>query len=86
MQSSTFTNAVVAFNPLEQFQIVPLISFNIGVVDFSFTNSALFMLIAVFLISFTTIFSVRKNSIIPSRMQSIVEMSYEFVADMVGKM
>ena len=41
MQSSTFTNAVVAFNPLEQFQIVPLISFNIGAVDFSFTNSAL---------------------------------------------
>ena len=41
------------------------------------------MLIAVFIISFTTIFSVRKNSIIPSRMQSIVELSYEFVADMV---
>ena len=33
MQSSTFTNAVVAFNPLEQFQIVPLISFNIGAVE-----------------------------------------------------
>jgi len=31
----------MAFNPLEQFQIVPLISLHIGAVDFSFTNSAL---------------------------------------------
>jgi len=70
-------------DPMHQFEIKRLLDINIAGYDISFTNSALFMLIAVFLISFTTIFSVRKNSIIPSRMQSIVEMSYEFVADMV---
>ena len=70
-------------DPMHQFEIKRLIDINIAGLDVSFTNSALFMMIAVFVISFTTIFSVRKNSIIPSRMQSIVEMSYEFVADMV---
>ena len=70
-------------DPMHQFEINRLLDINIAGFDISFTNSALFMLIAVFIISFTTIISVRKNSIIPSRMQSIVELSYEFVADMV---
>ena len=70
-------------DPMHQFEIKRLLDINIAGFDISFTNSALFMLIAVFIISFTTIISVRKNSIIPSRMQSIVELSYEFVADMV---
>ena len=70
-------------DPMHQFEIKRLIDINIGGLDISFTNSALFMVLAVTIISFMTIFSVRKNAIIPSRMQSIVEMSYEFVADMV---
>ena len=70
-------------DPMHQFEIKRLLDINIAGFDISFTNSALFMLIAVFIISFTTIISIRKNSIIPSRMQSIIELSYEFVADMV---
>ena len=70
-------------DPMHQFEIKRLLDINIAGFDLSFTNSALFMMIAVFIISFTTIISIRKNSIIPSRMQSIVELSYEFVADMV---
>ena len=82
-QSSDHGAGSFPADPMHQFEIKRLLDINIAGYDISFTNSALFMLIAVFLISFTTIFSVRKNSIIPSRMQSIVEMSYEFVADMV---
>ena len=73
-------------DPMHQFEIKRLIDINIGSLDISFTNSALFMVIAVTIISCMTIFSVRKNAIIPSRMQSIVEMSYEFVANMVRQM
>ena len=53
-------------DPMHQFEIKRLLDINIAGFDISFTNSALFMLIAVFIISFTTIISVRKNSIIPS--------------------
>ena len=70
-------------DPMHQFEIKRLLDINIAGFDISFTNSALFMLIAVFIISFTTIISIRNNSILPSRMQSIVELSYEFVDDMV---
>ena len=81
--SSDHSTGSFPADPMHQFEIKRLLDINFAGYDISFTNSALFMLIAVFLISFTTIFSVRKNSIIPSRMQSIVEISYEFVADMV---
>ena len=66
-------------DPMHQFEIKRLLDINIAGFDISFTNSALFMLIAVFIISFTTIISVRKNSIIPSRMQSIVELSLSLI-------
>ncbi|MEE3295232.1 MAG: F0F1 ATP synthase subunit A, partial [Pseudomonadota bacterium] len=70
-------------DPMHQFEIKKYIDLNLGGLDISFTNSSLFMLIAVTAISFFMIFSMRKNSIIPSRLQSAVEISYEFVSNMV---
>ncbi|MEE3165809.1 MAG: F0F1 ATP synthase subunit A [Pseudomonadota bacterium] len=70
-------------DPMHQFEIKKYIDLNLGGLDISFTNSSLFMLIAVTAISFFMIFSMRKNSIIPSRLQSVVEISYEFVSNMV---
>ena len=70
-------------DPMHQFEIKKYIDLNLGGLDISFTNSSLFMLIAVTAISFFMIFSIRKNSIIPSRLQSVVEISYEFVSNMV---
>ena len=86
MQSSTFTNAVVAFNPLEQFQIVPLISFNIGAVDFSFTNSALAAVGAstFFILLVRLVFHTGQGSIVPSRWQSLLEMIYDLVAGVLN--
>jgi F-type H+-transporting ATPase subunit a len=70
-------------DPMHQFQIERYIPLHIFGIDASFTNSALFMLIAACLITLFTVWSMRKGALVPSRGQSLVEISYEFVADMV---
>jgi len=69
--------------PLEQFKIEPLIPLHIGGLDVSFTNSALFMTIAVVLITALLVLGTKRGALVPGRWQSVGEMSYEFVADMV---
>jgi len=70
-------------HPLEQFKIQPLIPIHIGGLDVSYTNSALFMTIAVILITSLLVLGTRRGALVPGRWQSVAEMSYEFVADMV---
>jgi len=70
-------------HPLEQFKIEPLIPLHIGGLDVSYTNSALFMTIAVILITSLLVLGTRRGALVPGRLQSIAEISYEFVADMV---
>ena len=70
-------------HPLEQFKIEPLIPLHIGGLDVSYTNSALFMTVAVILITALLVLGTRRRALVPGRWQSIAEMSYEFVADMV---
>ena len=70
-------------SPLEQFEIVRLVDIPIGGVDASFTNSSLMM---VFVLAFATVwFSVgmSRRAMVPGRWQSVVELTYEFVADML---
>ena len=70
-------------NPIHQFEIHSLIPFSIGGVDLAFTNSALWMVIAVVTsISFLT-FSTHKKALVPGRMQVFTESLYEFVAGMI---
>ncbi len=73
----------IELKPLEQFTIDRLVPLHIGGLDVSFTNSALLMGIAVVLITALTVLSTRKAALVPGRWQSLAEMSYEFVADMV---
>jgi F-type H+-transporting ATPase subunit a len=70
-------------HPLEQFKVEPLIPLHIGGFDVSYTNSALFMTVAVVLITALLVLGTRRGALVPGRWQSIAEMSYEFVADMV---
>jgi len=70
-------------HPLEQFKIEPLIPIHVGGLDLSYTNSALFMTIAVLLITALLVLGTRKHALVPGRWQSMAEVSYEFVADMV---
>ena len=73
----------IELQPLEQFTIERLVPLHIGRLDISFTNSSLLMAITVMLITVLTVLSTRKAALVPGRWQSVAEMSYEFVADMV---
>ncbi len=70
-------------SPLDQFEIKTLIPIKIGNLDLSFTNSALFMLIAVVLIGLLMTAGMGKRGLIPGRLQSVAEMAYEFVANLI---
>jgi F-type H+-transporting ATPase subunit a len=71
-------------SPLEQFEIHRFVEISVGGVDLSFTNSALWMAIAVACIYALVMLGSRHGSMVPGRLQSLVEMSYEFIADMIG--
>ncbi len=73
----------MANDPIHQFQLSKLIPLEIGGVDFSFTNSSLFMVATVAVTSGFLVWATSGRGLIPTRMQSMAEMSYEFVASML---
>ena len=73
----------IELHPLEQFTIHRILPLRIGGLDVSYTNSALLMTIVVILITALTVLSTRRAALVPGRWQSLAEMSYEFVADMI---
>jgi F-type H+-transporting ATPase subunit a len=73
----------IELQPLEQFTIERLVPLHIGKLDISYTNSALFMTIVVVLITALVLLSTRRAALVPGRWQSVSEMAYEFVSDMV---
>ncbi|MBD8893040.1 F0F1 ATP synthase subunit A [Roseibium litorale] len=73
----------MANDPIHQFQIHKLFPIEVGGMDFSFTNSSLFMALTVAAASAFLIFSTSGRGLVPSRMQSVSEMAYEFVAGML---
>lgn len=70
-------------SPLHQFEINRLIKINLFGYDVSFTNSALFMTIAVLLMTVLFFLAVRKTSVVPSRLQAFAEVSYKTIANMI---
>ena len=70
-------------NPMEQFEIKTLMPIKIGDVDVSFTNSSLFMVIAVFACTFMFGLCLRKRTLVPNAAQSLVEGMYEFVHNLL---
>jgi F-type H+-transporting ATPase subunit a len=73
----------VATDPIHQFQISKLIPIEIGGLDFSFTNSSAFMVATVAAAGGFLFLTTSNRGLIPGRLQSISEMSYEFVASML---
>jgi F-type H+-transporting ATPase subunit a len=69
--------------PLEQFEISILRPFFIFNWDISFTNNSLFLCMTVFAIASLYLFSLYRVSLVPGYYQSIVEIIYEFVLDMI---
>ena len=87
-----------AINPIEQFSLSDLVPITIGGrhamtaeghaitlggYNISLTNSALFMLIAVALTCGLMAVAARGGATVPTRMQAMAEMAYEFIAGMV---
>ena len=71
-------------SPLEQFEIVPYTHSQIGAYDISFTNSSLAMVITVSIITLFLTLSVNTRSIVPSRIQLVSELMYNFVAQLLS--
>ncbi len=71
------------FDPMYQFEIVRILPLTIGGLDVSFTNASLYMVAIVALVSLFMIQSMRGRALVPGRLQSLAELSYEFIANMV---
>ena len=73
----------MAGSPLEQFTIKPIVPIKLGSLDVSFSNSAAFMAMAVLLSFVVMAWGVRRQSLVPGRLQSLAEILYEFVSGML---
>ncbi len=72
-----------AINPIEQFAIKDLVPLHIGGMNLSFTNSALFMTAVLGLSLALMMLGTSGHALVPGRLQSAAEMTYEFTANMV---
>jgi F-type H+-transporting ATPase subunit a len=70
-------------SPLHQFMIERLVPLHVGGLDISYSNSALFMTVTVVLITLFTVVSMNGAGLVPTRWQSMAELSYEFIANMI---
>jgi F-type H+-transporting ATPase subunit a len=69
----------LAYDPIHQFRIEPIVPIHIGGYDISFTNSSLFMVLTVLGTAAFLLLPTRPKAVIPSRWQSAAELTYEFV-------
>ena len=84
MASTEGHSSAEKHSPLEQFEISPFIHFETSIGDLAFTNSSLTMVITVVTIILFLTLTVNTRSIIPSRMQIMSEMSYNFIAQLLN--
>jgi len=76
-------HAAEGHSPLEQFQINRLIPMEVGGVDVSFTNSALWMVLVIAGATLFLTLGMQRRAMVPGRLQSMAEMTYELVAGVV---
>src|SRR5262245_26943626 len=68
-------------DPIHQFEIKKFLPIaHIGGIEIAFTNSALFMMIALALILLLMLGATSSRALVPGRLQAVAEMSYEFIA------
>ncbi len=79
-------------SPLEQFEIKALFPVGdaqgtageaVALPFYAFTNSAFFMVLGISLVIAFLALGTRRGALVPSRLQSMAELSYEFVANMI---
>jgi len=74
---------LAAEDPIHQFHIERLVPIQIGGLDISFTNAALFMVLTVLGAAAFLLLSTGSRRVVPGRWQSAAELTYEFVAKTV---
>ncbi len=70
-------------NPLHQFQVNTVVPIELGSLDASLTNAGIFMVLSAAAVTLFLNVGMRGRALVPGRMQSLAELSYEFVAGMV---
>jgi F-type H+-transporting ATPase subunit a len=71
-------------DPIHQFEIHPIVKLGeIGGHEIAFTNSSLYMAITVVGIAALLVGASSSRALVPGRMQSVAELSYEFVANTI---
>ncbi len=71
-------------DPIKQFEVKEVFPLkDVLGYDLSFTNSSLYMVLGVVLVIALFGYTARRTSLVPNRVQSIGELGYEFVANMV---
>ena len=70
-------------DPIHQFEIKNLFTlFTVGNTSIAFTNSALYMVIALAVIALLMLGATGSRALIPGRLQSVAESIYEFIEGM----
>jgi len=74
----------MTLDPIHQFDINNIFTIgHIGRYTIAFTNSSAYMLLAVAVIWLLAVRGVKGRQLVPGRFQSVAELSYEFVANMI---
>ena len=74
----------MAANPMHQFKVYRIgPEIEISGIDLSFTNASLFMVISAVLITLLLLFGTKEKKLIPSKIQLISEMLYNFIAKLL---
>jgi F-type H+-transporting ATPase subunit a len=71
----------LAIDPMHQFEVHPIIPIKFGNLDLSFTNASLWMLIGLCVVSLILLGG--QSRLVPSRLQSVGELAYEFISGMM---
>jgi len=75
----------MAANPMTQFEVYRIgPEIKIGAFDISFTNASLFMVVSSLAILIIFNLGSKKNSMLPSKIQLLAELSYIFVSKMIS--
>ncbi|MBR9826412.1 MAG: F0F1 ATP synthase subunit A [Alphaproteobacteria bacterium] len=70
-------------DPIKQFEVHEVIAFEAFGLDLAFTNASFFMVLTTFLTIVLFTVALTGRAMIPNRSQSVAELAYGFVADMI---
>lgn len=73
----------MSLNPFDQFKVKPIVELELFGHDISFSNSALFMIMGIFLICSYFFVASRKPTLIPNKIQGFAEILFEFSNNML---